>query len=533
MPVTRRQFVHSSLIAGAGLLLNPLKALNNQSESLLFGINPFILQNPSAVFIMKTNVDVKTNSAAIKSVGLDFGRSVFALTDNAEEGIPLTHKVVIKPNLTCRQRDRDIYSRIGSMGIVTDAFFVEGVIESLKELSISAGQIFIREVNCPADFRDGGYDYMAERTGINLAGINIPYQNLDSSDIQWVSVPKGVWFKNIPYLWPVNSANSFLLNISKFKAHSMGLTLCAKNLQGTNVMNYQAHCTQFGNNMNGVAAEHISPTANADILASYNRHLKMGIPRWDRPGITGGLWQETWATRCLDNNSVTYAGLHIIEGIYGRDGNFLDGPDPQNLATDFMTNYIIFGRNQFYVDIIGHYIGGHEPGNFGLFHMALERGMISTINPMSIPVYEWNTNTGAMLADLSGFQRYPLKTCYLQKDYNGQNEPLWHMVDEPYHYSVTGIDDLQWNQNGFYFLQNFPNPVQNTTTISFHIPISRHVSLEILNSNSQIVDILVNKQLSTGDHVISWDSRNHPTGLYVCRLKSGTSVRTQKMMIIH
>ena len=43
------------------------------------------------------------------------------------------------------------------MGIVTDAFFVEGVIESLKELSIPPGQFYIREVNCPDDLADGGY----------------------------------------------------------------------------------------------------------------------------------------------------------------------------------------------------------------------------------------------------------------------------------------------------------------------------------------------------------------------------------------
>jgi hypothetical protein len=154
------------------------------------------------------------------------------------------------------------------------------------------------------------------------------------------------------------------LNISKFKTHGMGLTLCAKNLQGTIAMNYQAHCSYYGNIMNGVNNDDLSTTANADILTNYNRHVANGVPRWDRPGNTGGIWQETWATRCLDNNSVTFAGLHIIEGIYGRDGNFMDGPGENGLATDYMTNCIIFGRNQFHVDNIGHYLAGHEPGNF-------------------------------------------------------------------------------------------------------------------------------------------------------------------------
>jgi hypothetical protein len=533
MTITRRQFVQSSLIAGAGIMLGPVKKTLDGTKSSFFGVHPFILQNPDSVFIMKTNVDRKTNSPAIKSAGLEFGRSVFGVTDNPDEGIPLTHKIVIKPNLTCRMRGSEAYTVENSMGIVTDAFFVEGIIESLKELSIAAGQFYIREVNCPDDLADGGYPGMAERTGIDLQCIDTPASDLSPEKIQWIDVPNGVWFRKIPYLWPVNAPETFLLNISKFKTHGMGLTLCAKNLQGTIAMNYQAHCTAYGTNMKGVNTGHLNPSANEDILANYNRHVSRRIPRWERPGSTGGIWQETWATRCLDNNSATFAGLHIIEGIYGRDGNFLDGPGPQNMATDYMTNYIIFGRNQFYVDIIGHYLAGHEPGNFGLFHMAQERGMITTFNPMDIPVYEWNTGKGHSLAELTSFQRYPLKTYYLQRDYDGQNEPHWHLVDEPYHYNITGIDTLPDNPENFYLKQNFPNPVRNTTTLTFNIPGNGHVTLEILNNNGQVIDLLVNKQLSSGEHTVSWNSRSNSSGFYVCRLQFGNSSKTQKIMVLH
>jgi hypothetical protein len=93
MPVTRRQFVQSTLFAGAGLILGPHKTYSNRTTTSLFGVHPFILQNSDAVFVMQTHVDLKSNSPAIKKAGLDFGRSVFGLTDNTEEGIPLTNKV--------------------------------------------------------------------------------------------------------------------------------------------------------------------------------------------------------------------------------------------------------------------------------------------------------------------------------------------------------------------------------------------------------------------------------------------------------
>jgi hypothetical protein len=533
MPINRRQFVQSSLFAGAGLMLTPYRSFSNAKVSSYFGIHPFILQNPEAVFVMTTQVNMKTNSTAIKGAGLDFGRSVFGLTDDSVNGIPLTHKVVIKPNLTCRQRGSTSYSILRSMGIVTDAYFVEGIVESLKELGIASGQFYVREVNCPEDLADGGYLDLATRTGIDVKAIDTPAAQLSPDKIVWKDVPDGVWFKRIPYLWPVNAPDTLLLNISKLKAHGMGLTLCAKNLQGTIAMNYQAHCTSYGDPMYGVNPADLNPTANADILANYNRHVANGIPRWDRPGKTGGIWQETWATRCLDNNSVTFAGLHIIEGIYGRDGNFMEGPNSQDLANDYMTNYIVFGRNQFHVDNIGHYLGGHEPGNFGLLHMAKERGMASTINPSEIALYHWDPETGATLADLSGFQRYPLKTYYLQRDYNGQTEPYWHMVDEAYDYGATGIHDIPGKVNDFSIGRNYPNPVENTTSIDFNIPRNGHVSIEIINDKGQIMEVLADKQISSGSHTVTWNGKNYPAGLYVCRMRFEGSAAIQKVMVLH
>lgn len=527
MQINRRHFVQSSLLAGAGLMMNPLKSFRLKKTPSLFGVHPFILQNPDAVFIMRTDVDAKTNSTGIKDTGMAFGRSVFTLTDNAEQGIPLTHKVVIKPNLTCLNLGGHSFQE--GMGIITDASFVEGVIGSLKELGLPSSQFYIREVNCANDLQAGGYIAMAERTGIDLKGIETSASLLDPSKVVWVDVPDGVWFKKIPYLWPVNAPETLLINISKFKAHGMGMTLCAKNLQGTIAMDYQAHCTSYGDVMPGVDTDHLNPTANTDIYNNYVRHKAAGIPRWDKPGTTGGIWQETWASRCIDNNSSTIAGLHIIEGIYGRDGNWFDGPG--GTATDYMTNYIIFGRNQFYVDIIGHYLAGHEPGNFGLFHMAMERGLSSTINPSEIPVYNWDTLNGATLAELDSFQRYPLKTYYLRRNYAGPIEDEFHLVNEPYNYGPTSLN-IPTGKNNF-SLQQYPNPVHYSTSISYEIPHSGDVLIEILDNQGRVVEILVNSKLVRGSHSITWSSVDRPSGLYFCRMHFDGSSRVQKMMVSH
>lgn len=529
MGITRRKFVQSSLLAGAGLMLNPFRSYGTPYDYTHFGLNPFIFQNPDAVFIMRTNVDVKTNIVAKHGAGLAFGRSVFALTNDVINGTPLTHKVVIKPNLTFTNYTGHAIE--DGMGIITDVNFVEGLIEGLKELGIAGSQCYIREVwNENAD--EAGYLAMAVRTGIDYKRVSSPALSTDPANIVWKDVPGGVWFRKIPYIWPVNAPDTFLLNISRFKAHGMGMTLCAKNLQGSIAMDYQAHCTSFGNDMAGVDKTHLNPNANTDIFNNYTRHKAAKIPRWDRPGSSsGGLWMETWASRCLDNNSVTFAGLHIIEGIVGRDGNWFDGPD--GAATDFMTNYIIFGRNQFHVDNIGHYLAGHEPGNFGLFHMAKERGMAKTINPAEIVVYSWDPANGPTLSELGNFERYNLKTYYLQRNYNGQTEEKWHMVNEPYVYSTTGIEESPAVADEFYTLKNYPNPVIENTTLRFYIPRAGHVKTEIIDANGGLIELLTNENLSAGNHNIEWSSIGHPGGLYFYRIQFNESIRTEKLLVLH
>ena len=107
---------------------------------------------------------------------------------------------------------------------------------------------------------------------------------------------------------------------------------------------------------------------------------------------------EMWAQRTLDNLAVVgpAVGLHVIEGISGQNGDaFTGGPGPGGTAEVFLTNLVLFGKDPFRLDILGHWLGGHEPGNFGLFHLARERGLSTALNPRNIPIYLWEDERAA------------------------------------------------------------------------------------------------------------------------------------------
>jgi hypothetical protein len=259
---------------------------------------------------------------------------------------------------------------------------------------------------------------------------------------------------------------------------------------------------------------------------------------------------ETWATRTLDNLSVSNYGIHIIEGIYGRDGEGNEdyGPNPQDQnhvfdvngvtstgkAWDYMTNVIIFGKDIFRVDIIGHWLGGHEPGNMGLFHCAIDRGMSTVLNPRKIPVYIWDNGT-ATLTPLEQLTQTPLLTYYLRRNYNGQTENTYHLCNEPFDYSkfATGVNEQAVEKpDAFVLRQNRPNPFNPMTGIEYVLPRGGHVRLEVFSANGQLVNVLVDDWRAKGAHMAVWNAYGKASGTYFYRFRCGDFTRTGKMVLL-
>jgi len=276
----------------------------------------------------------------------------------------------------------------------------------------------------------------------------------------------------------------------------------------------------------------------------YAQHLLDGVPRWDKPGrdVYSGYGMELWAQRTCDSISVTKVGLSVIEGIYGRDGNaFFDGPGPGNKAQDFMTNVVIFGKNPFYVDIIGHWMGGHEPGNFGFFHAAKDRGLCKVINPMAIPVYIWD-DTGPRLTSLQNLERFELKTPYLQRNYAGQQEPQYHLVNEPFNYrTASAVESYTKPKSGNtkpekpsvqVIGQNFPNPFNGSTNIEYTLLNDGNITLEIYDSSGDRIDVLVNSWQRKGIHTASWDAGQRVSGIYFYVFRTDGFEKMGKMILV-
>ena len=113
----------------------------------------------------------------------------------------------------------------------------------------------------------------------------------------------------------------------------------------------------------------------------------------------------------------------MIEAITGRDG------DGFSVGQDYLTNMVIFGQDKWRLDLVGLYLGGHEPGNVHVYRIAKERGLSDTFNPWDVELYEW-VDGSPVRRKLTDFQRFELRTAHLPLE----GEPDYHLVNEPFDY---------------------------------------------------------------------------------------------------
>ncbi len=491
----RRTFLRNVAGCGALSLAGPTAALFARETAApgYFALHPFIEAHPEAVFIRRTNATSKNDSDGKRQASFDLARRILTLRDGS--GVPLSHKYAIKPNLTSAVGTGTTYA------IDTDPHVVEGFIEGLKQVGVAAGNIYARDglqVNQPGI----GYSEMAQRTGAH-------YSDSDARTPTLKECQDGVVFKRTKFLGPFNYDDSYLINIAKFKTHAMGLTLCVKNLQGANVPPYIRFCQGVQKSI----SQDFQSDAEAHVEALYTKHREAGMPRWE---TEKGAWMEMWAQRTIDAYSLIKPaiGLNIIEGVYAQNGNgFQRGPGASLTPEIFLTNVLIFGKDAFRVDIIGHWLGGHEPGNFGLFHIGRERGVSTALNPRNIPIYLWDDN-GPKLTPLDKLTRTPLKSPYLQKS----DEPEYHMCDEHFAYpaettaacisgrEAPGLAVLGRHRQGL--------------VVEYNLPSEGYGSLDLYDAAGDRVGVMARGRMSRGVHMAEWKAEGMGSGIYYCRFRT-------------
>ncbi len=98
---------------------------------------------------------------------------------------------------------------------------------------------------------------------------------------------------------------------------------------------------------------------------------------------------------------------------------------------------------------------------------------------------------------------------------------------------ITDInDDLVKEDFSYHLVQNFPNPFNPTTTITYQIKEKGFTTLKIYDLLGKEVTTLVNEEKIAGKYEVKFDATSLSSGIYFYRLEAGSFIETKKMILI-
>lgn len=98
-------------------------------------------------------------------------------------------------------------------------------------------------------------------------------------------------------------------------------------------------------------------------------------------------------------------------------------------------------------------------------------------------------------------------------------------------------DDAVTQSVKFELFQNSPNPFNPSTTITYQVPVTAHVTLTIFNILGQQITTLVSDELAAGRYSVTWDGvdaagRQVPSGIYFYRMQAGDFSHVRKLVVL-
>jgi hypothetical protein len=97
---------------------------------------------------------------------------------------------------------------------------------------------------------------------------------------------------------------------------------------------------------------------------------------------------------------------------------------------------------------------------------------------------------------------------------------------------LTNYKDESYQPLEFRLEQNFPNPFNPCTTISFSIPSAEFVTLKVFDMLGREVTTLLNENLKAGFYSYNFDLSNLVSGVYLYKLQTYRYSEAKKMILI-
>ena len=109
----------------------------------------------------------------------------------------------------------------------------------------------------------------------------------------------------------------------------------------------------------------------------------------------------------------------------------------------------------------------------------------------------------------------------------------WANIDKYiFLYIPTGIEQFEGKVSSYSLSNNYPNPFNPSTKISYTIPKRSNVNIKVFNLLGSEVAELVNGEMAAGSYDIEFNASTLPSGVYFYRIQAGNFIDTKKMILL-
>jgi parallel beta-helix repeat protein len=147
------------------------------------------------------------------------------------------------------------------------------------------------------------------------------------------------------------------------------------------------------------------------------------------------------------------------------------------------------------------------------------------LNPLLTIDADFQVNSGSPAIDNGSALLAP------DVDFRGVTRPIGNGYDiGAYESNYTGVQFLNASKSAI-FEQNYPNPAEGFTTITFKLPESEPVSLKIFDVFGNEMISFPTKRYDAGEYMVLLHTQSLPAGSYVIRLQASDKVESKKMIV--
>lgn len=81
-------------------------------------------------------------------------------------------------------------------------------------------------------------------------------------------------------------------------------------------------------------------------------------------------------------------------------------------------------------------------------------------------------------------------------------------------------------------MDNYPNPFNPSTTISYSLAEASHVELKVFDMLGREIRTLVSRLQAAGEYKVQFNASDLPSGIYIYTLKAGEFKASRKLILL-